>query len=120
MKTDNRVTMGPTENYKTDGPWIVGKTLPNGLALITNRCGLGVAEGMRGDAPLLAAAPELLAALKVLVKRHPAPCGFAITKKHDDAYTCGETSDGHGGTRICDECAPVFAARVAISKAEGI
>ncbi len=64
MKQETRdgAIMDATKNHKTDGPWIVGRTLPNMLVLVTNRCGLGVAEVMRDDAALVAAAPELLAA----------------------------------------------------------
>lgn len=62
---------------------------------------------------------DLLAALKSLANRFTVPCRFTITKVASDCYTCGKTSDGMGGTRICDECAKVLNARAAIARAEG-
>ena len=64
------------------------------------------------------AGPEMLAALKKLVKHRTVPCRFTITKKFDDCYTCGKTADGQGGTRVCDQCAEVLDARAAIRTAE--
>lgn len=109
----------------TPGPWDVyaGK-MKNGDRIINDSEGTPVAyaadynqyakdEQVDANARLIAAAPEVLSALKALVDRNPAPCGYFITKRSDDAYTCGRDS------RICDTCAKVFDARAAIAKAEG-
>ncbi len=76
-------------------------------------------EEARANARLIAAAPDLLAALSVLEASFTVPCRFTITKKTDDCYTCGKTPDGYGGTRVCDQCSTILNARAAIAKAEG-
>ena len=77
----------------------------------TTRYTVAVCYGLKNDTRLIAAAPSLLSALKGLVSRHPEPCGFTITETAD-TFKCG-------GDKTCRHCAPVFAAREAIAKAEG-
>ena len=63
---------------------------------------------------LVAAAPDLMSALKKLTLHRSVPCRFTITKKSDDCYTCGKRD------RLCEQCADVVEARAAIAKAEAL
>ena len=110
-----------TKSQHTPGPWCIDAAEANetheSIGVIRdNEDGEGVAEiplSRMADARLIAAAPDLLAALKgMMVHFDNAYCGMTITVHHDDTFVCSEETP-------CPECRKVVAARAAIAKAEG-
>ena len=69
----------------TPGPWIVGDGGKSLVVWSDSTCSLPVAEARRSaeDARLIAAAPELLAALKEVAEY----CVWRMRTSNDDAHT---------------------------------